>query len=846
MITSPSLCVCIPATVLAAAASISAQCTTEWLSTGGLPDTNGDVAVSVEWDPDGAGPLLPLVVLAGNFTVAGDVVANHIVGYEPITRTWSKLGDGLDDRVHALAVLPSGNLVAAGEFTNAGGLPASRIAQWDGSTWQPLGMGLDNQASSLSVMPNGDLIVGGWFAVAGGAPAASIARWDGAAWSSLGTGIGSAFPSYQTTVSEMQVLGNGDLVVAGFFDLAGGVAAPNIARWNGVQWSAIPGLGSFGMSDITALTTLPSGELVAGGVLRLAGSTSPIGVAQWNGTSWSPIGAGAPTGITSLTTLPNGDLLACGTHHVVKFDGVTWTQVGAAPTGGYHVAQTLTPIATGELIVGGSFETASGQLRSYAQRFDGVGWGVLKSGLNNQVGAIAVHSNGGLVLGGSFVSNSGQASDYITHWDNGILSPLGAGTNGGVLALAIMPNSDVVAGGWFTTAGGVAARRLARWNGSQWSPFGTGCNKQVNALLVTEAGDLVVTGLFTTVDGVSANRIAKWDGVSWSALGSGLTGSFFLQAGMALCELPNGDLVVGGSFAFAGGIATDGLARWDGSAWSAMGLGATTVQALATMPNGDLVVGGLFQQIGGVPVGNVARYDGVTWSSIGGGANNSISTLLPLPDGGLIATGHFDTIGGVPAHRIARWGGSTWSPFGLGIGSVGGGAAASIAWQPNGDVVVGGSFVSVGAQGAAFLAQLSPTCPATVATIGAGCIGSGGANVLAAVAPPWLGATCTMVGSGMPSNGLVVGVRGLGLATLPLAAVLPQGAPGCSLLVTPDLLELHLPIAGLVTESFYAPNTVALLNQTLHEQFVSFEIGASGAITSLTSTNALSLTFGVF
>ena len=110
MITSPSLCVCIPATVLAAAASISAQCTTEWLSTGGLPDTNGDVAVSVEWDPDGAGPLLPLVVLAGNFTVAGDVVANHIVGYEPITRTWSKLGDGLDDRVHALAVLPSGNL----------------------------------------------------------------------------------------------------------------------------------------------------------------------------------------------------------------------------------------------------------------------------------------------------------------------------------------------------------------------------------------------------------------------------------------------------------------------------------------------------------------------------------------------------------------------------------------------------------------------------------------------------------------------------------------------------------------------------------------------------------------
>src|SRR5689334_24518190 len=45
----------------------------------------------------------------------------------------------------ANALLVSGSdLYVGGGFTNAGGVPASHIAKWDGSNWSALGGGLDN------------------------------------------------------------------------------------------------------------------------------------------------------------------------------------------------------------------------------------------------------------------------------------------------------------------------------------------------------------------------------------------------------------------------------------------------------------------------------------------------------------------------------------------------------------------------------------------------------------------------------------------------------------------------------------------------------------------------------
>jgi hypothetical protein len=67
----------------------------------------------------------------------------------------------------------------------------------------------------------------------------------------------------------------------------------------------------------------------------------------------------------------------------------------------------------------------------------------------------------------------------------------------------------------------------------------------------------------------------------------------------------------GGDFTTAGGVTANGIARWNGTSWSALGSGVDTdVQSLAFAPNGDLYAGGYFSTAGGEPADFIARWDG--------------------------------------------------------------------------------------------------------------------------------------------------------------------------------------------------------------------------------------------
>ncbi len=136
--------------------------------------------------------------------------------------------------------------------------------------------------------------------------------------------------------------------------------------------------------------------------------------------------------------------------------------------------------------------------------------------------------------------------------------------------------------------------------------MGAGVGGSVFALAFRANGELYAGGDFTTAGGVSANRVAKWNGTAWSALGSGITGDVGWQTVRALAILPAGDLVVGGGFNNAGGNWVNGLARWNGTSWVGTWGGVagpptySGVFALLVRPNGDLVVGGAFSSVAGV------------------------------------------------------------------------------------------------------------------------------------------------------------------------------------------------------------------------------------------------------
>jgi hypothetical protein len=82
-----------------------------------------------------------------------------------------------------LAVFDDGTgpaLYVGGQFAGAGGVPATRIARWDGVSWSALGSGTDAWVHEMIGFDDGTgpaLFVGGDFSTAGGAPSTAMARW---------------------------------------------------------------------------------------------------------------------------------------------------------------------------------------------------------------------------------------------------------------------------------------------------------------------------------------------------------------------------------------------------------------------------------------------------------------------------------------------------------------------------------------------------------------------------------------------------------------------------------------------------------------------------------------------
>ncbi|MFT7671586.1 MAG: hypothetical protein ACI8X5_004307, partial [Planctomycetota bacterium] len=160
------------------------------------------------------------------------------------------------------------------------------------------------------------------------------------------------------------------------------------------------------------------------------------------------------------------------------------------------------------------------------------------------------------------------------------------------------------AGGDLTIGGNFPAENVARWDGSQWSSvgggLGGGASNSVLALEIFDDGTgpaLYAGGAFKVMDGAPANRIARWDGVSWSSLGQGI-GLTFPDRVFDLKAFDDGTglaLYATWLFTSVSGLTVPGIARWNGTAWSAVGTGGQSGLALEIYDDGSgpaLFVGG--------------------------------------------------------------------------------------------------------------------------------------------------------------------------------------------------------------------------------------------------------------
>lgn len=467
-------------------------------------------------------------------------------------------------------------------------------------------------------------------------------------------------------------------------------------------------------------------------------------------------------------------------------------------------------------------------------------------GLNDVANCATVDGNGDLVVGGRFANAGGTALARIGRWDGTAWNQLGSGMNGDVLALTTLANGDVVAGGVFTTAGGVTVNGVARWDGSSWSALGTGLDPflpfgpSASTVIEMPNGDIVVGGSFTGVSGVTAPNIARFNGSSWQTLGNGLNGP------VRDMTLSGSDLIAVGTFVSSGGLPVNRVARWNGTSWSSLGsgVGFLAASAVAVSPTTNTIyVGGAFSTAGGGAVNNIARFSGGTWSALGAGTNGPIAALHALPSGDILVGGGFTLAGGASRNRVARWSGTSWAA-GFGVGTTN--TVLGFATAADGDVVVLGRFTQAGGIAHNRIASIRSSCGPTVTSLGPGCAGSAGLNVLSVTRAPVLGGSFEGRGTGMPSMAFIAAVTGLTSTSLPLSLVLPQGLPGCSLYANPDSVEILLPSAGEVSSSLAVPNISTLTGFVLNFQYVALEISATLNFTAVTSSNGAQMTIGTF
>ncbi|MFG0282882.1 MAG: GC-type dockerin domain-anchored protein [Phycisphaerales bacterium JB039] len=197
------------------------------------------------------------------------------------------------------------------------------------------------------------------------------------------------------------------------------------------------------------------------------------------------------------------------------------------------------------------------------------------------------------------------------------------------------------------------------------------------------ADRLYVGGWFTTVGGIDASRIAEYADGAWGPLGRGFIygtgchGAPPYVITMLEVDLPGlSGLIAGGSIADAGGIPTEAIARWDGSAWHTIGPdglplrgwadGCADVRDMVVFDDGRgpaLYACGWFD----TPGAGVARWNGMAWEPVGGDVALWAGALQIHDDGRGFALylGGIVAVAGPARYGVVRWDGEAWTAVGV-------------------------------------------------------------------------------------------------------------------------------------------------------------------------------------
>ena len=636
--------------------------------------------------------------------------------------------------------------------------------------------------SALALQSDGRAVIGGSFSSVGGSSRNNFARLNtnGTLDTTFSIGTGA-----DASVYAVALQADGRPVLGGEFTRLNGNTRFRIGRVT-TAGAYDSGLNPHDGADnfITSLLIQPDGRILVGGAFTNFDQSGYKYLVRINANGSVDTtfftGAGPDDVVETIARQADGKVLIGGNftsvdgferHYLARLTSTGSVDTAFSPEiGPDFTVYAIVPLADGRILIGGAFLAYDGEPIGGVARLnaDGSLDPTFKpgTGANGAVYAMARQNDGKIVIGGDFSSFDGFPRGRVARLNvDGSLdlnfNP-GAGPNAAVLALAIQGDGQVLVGGLFSSISGTSRPGLARLNGNeppptapviargpsnqviyatqtatftamasgfpapsfQWQFNGANISGATSSTLTLSNAQPAQSGAYRVIVSNSAGSTTSLAGnLTVNALPSGAGSLDVLYDAVApnnvvYAVLPqtNGSLVLGGAFTMIGSDVRNRIARLTpaGALDTTFDPGGGfngPVYTIARQADGKFIVGGVFTLIDGNTRNNIARLnpDGsfdVTFAP-GTGADASVDAVAIQPDGKIVLVGSFFNFNGQSRNRYARLlaTGALDPAFNAGTGA--NGFVFAVALQPDGRILIGGDFTSVNGVSRPKLARLN-------------------------------------------------------------------------------------------------------------------------------------------
>jgi uncharacterized delta-60 repeat protein len=622
------------------------------------------------------------IIVSGTFTQYNSQSSNYIIrlnanGSRDMTfdAGYAYMGSG---GAREIVIQPDNKIIIFGQFSNFNTVACMNVVRLnpDGSvdTTFATGSGFNDVVNSVAVQPDGKMVVVGNFTNYNGYTRNRIIRLDADASVDLTFSIGVGFPEY---VEQVLVQDDGKVIVTGTFSSYKNQTEHGLIRL---------------LADGSKDTSFNVGTGLSGGIIRDAAIDSDGKILL----------AGTITNFNGIAT--NANCVRVNTN------GSLDTAFTSQHPGSVY---SLIPQNAGKIILGGANCISRIQSNgSIDPTFD------FGRGFNDTVYATLLQPDGKIIIGGSF-------NLFNLNRENGLIRLNADGTKdttfnldyftyGETKKLILQPNGKILAFGTYqlndSPSGSYSYMLRFNADGSRDTSFiPNSYSSMVYSIALQPDGKILLGGVnffvspnTITTGLIRLNANGTFDN-SFNVGGSGF------NLGWLDCLLvqPEGKIIVVGGFTQFNGEQHQGIVRLlpNGSLDSTFNTGegfSHHAHTAVLQPDGKILVGGSFIAYNVIPAWHIARLntDGSFDATFAPGVNvQNVFDIAVQSDGKILAAGSTSQYGTTVLKSLVRFesDGNLDSNFNVGAGfspfTVNGNPIKTIQLEPDGKIILGGTFV---------------------------------------------------------------------------------------------------------------------------------------------------------